>query len=50
METLKKPGVIAEKWWKVKPVSSYAKNHELGWDRGVAPGCHVAGSCYILQF
>ena len=33
METLKKPGRIAEKWPKVKPVSSYAKNYELVWDK-----------------
>ena len=33
METLKKPGGIAEKWSKVQPVSSYAKNYELVWDK-----------------
>ena len=33
METLKKLGGIAEKWSKVKPVSSYAKNYELVWDK-----------------
>ena len=33
METLKKPDGIAEKWSKVKPVSSYAKNYELVWDK-----------------
>ena len=32
METLKKPGGKAEKWTKVKPISSYAKNFELVWD------------------
>ena len=31
--TLKKPGGIAVKWLKVKPVSSYAKNYELLWDK-----------------
>ena len=31
IETLKKPDEIAEKWSKVKPVSSYAKNYELVW-------------------
>ena len=33
METLKKLAGIAEKWSKVKPVSSYAKNYELVWDK-----------------
>ena len=33
METLKKPGGIAEKWPKVKPVSFYAKNYELVWNK-----------------
>ena len=33
MEILKKLGGIAEKWSKVKPVSSYAKNYELVWDK-----------------
>ena len=33
MEILKKPGGIAEKWSKVKPVSSYAKNYELVCDK-----------------
>ena len=33
METLKKPDGIAENWSKVKPVSSYAKNYELVWDK-----------------
>ena len=33
METLKKPDGIAEKWSKVKPVSSHAKNYELVWDK-----------------
>ena len=31
--TLKKPGGIAVKWSRVKPVSSYAKNYELLWDK-----------------
>ena len=31
--TLKKPGGIAAKWSKVKPVFSYAKNYELLWDK-----------------
>ena len=33
METLMKPHGIAEKWSKVKPVSSYAKNYEVVWDK-----------------
>ena len=33
MEILKKPGGIAEKWLKVRPVSSYAKNYKLIWDK-----------------
>ena len=33
MEILKKPGGIAEKWLKVRPVSSYVKNYKLVWDK-----------------
>ena len=33
METLKKPGGMAEKWSKVKPVSSFAKIYDLVWDK-----------------
>ena len=31
--TLKKPGGIAVKWSKVKPVFSYAKNYGLVWHK-----------------
>ena len=33
METLKNLGGTAKKWLKVQPVSSYAKNYELVWDK-----------------
>ena len=33
METSKNFDEIAEKWSKVKPVSSHAKNYEMVWDK-----------------
>ena len=33
METLKKLDGIEEKWSKVKPISSHAKNYELVWNK-----------------
>ena len=56
METSKKLDEIAEKWSKVKPVSSHAKNYELVWDKikdlrytiRRLRGCYVAVSVAIF--